>query len=154
MNEWKSAKNTYNLQKEHKIKPEKSVMNHQYQLIICLFKRDITALYSQTPSVSSLALSAFINCTKVVWSWHCTSAHAASQHSLERERCIPTDVKRKRDTKSRWKSEKPVCDCTITHSIFTSLCTVDFGYHCGCGDGWWCWLFLRRSTAMLVQSCL
>lgn len=38
--------------------------------------------------------------------------------------------------------------------IFTSLCAVDFGYHSGCCDDWWCWLFLRRSTAMFVQSSI
>lgn len=38
--------------------------------------------------------------------------------------------------------------------VFISLCTVDFGYHSGCGDGWWCWLYLRRKTAMFVQSRL
>lgn len=37
--------------------------------------------------------------------------------------------------------------------VFISLCTADFGYHSGCGDGWWCWLYLRRRTAaMFVQS--
>ena len=39
--------------------------------------------------------------------------------------------------------------------VFISLCTVDFGYHSGCGDGWRCWLFLRRrTTAMFVRSRL
>lgn len=36
---------------------------------------------------------------------------------------------------------------------FISLCSVDFGYHSGCGDGWRCWLLLRRTTTtMFVRS--
>lgn len=107
---------------------------------MCLFQRDITALYSQTPSVSSVALSAFIKNRSLFD--HVIVLQHMLQSNILGERHIPTDVKRKRDTESRWKSEKPLWDCTVIHARLGSAITharMYFSMQCWLWVSQWMW---------------
>lgn len=88
--------------------------------MISLYKRDFTA---KTPSVSSVALSAFIkSCTEFVWSCHCGSTHAASPHSSERER---QQMSKERQTHGEhMKVWKPRRDCYRIHARFFFFCVL------------------------------
>lgn len=65
-----------------------------------MFKIDIAVLYHQTPSVSSVALSAFIKNHTVCLIMSLCFSTCCTATFLGEKRGLPTDVKRKADTES------------------------------------------------------
>lgn len=66
----------------------------------------------------------------------CFSTCCITTFLREKERDIPADVQRKRDADSRWKSEKALWDCSITHA------TVYFSMLCWFWVSQWMWWWL------------